>query len=81
MSMMISSNRKDLLPLGVSFWKVSCVLNRPCHLSCDCNTTPTLAPNTWKGIIDEATKREAIALVNALSNKAEEKEGLKVVSK
>jgi len=39
-------------------------------------------PNTWKGIIDEATKREAIALVNALSsNKVEEKEGLKVVSK
>ena len=38
-------------------------------------------PNNWKGLIDEATKREAIALVNALSVKAEEKEGLKVVSK
>ena len=38
-------------------------------------------PNTWKGIIDEATKKEAISLVNALSNKVEQKEGLKVVSK
>ncbi|MCW4004143.1 MAG: IS6 family transposase [Candidatus Bathyarchaeota archaeon] len=38
-------------------------------------------PNDWKGLIDEATKREAITLVNALSNKAQEKEGLKVVSK
>jgi len=38
-------------------------------------------PNTWKGIIDEATKKEAIALVNALSNKTEQREALKVVSK
>ncbi len=38
-------------------------------------------PNNWKGLIDKATKREAIALVNALSNKVENKEGLKVVSK
>ena len=38
-------------------------------------------PNAWKGIIDEATKKEAIALVNALSNKAEEKESLKVIGK
>jgi transposase-like protein len=38
-------------------------------------------PNTWKGLIDEATKHEAITLVNALSTKTEEKDGLKVVSK
>jgi hypothetical protein len=38
-------------------------------------------PNTWKGTIDEATKHEAITLVNALSNKTEEKEELKVISK
>jgi hypothetical protein len=38
-------------------------------------------PNNWKGLIDQATKHEATMLVNALSNKAEEKEGLKVVSK
>jgi transposase-like protein len=38
-------------------------------------------PNNWKGIIDEATKREAQILVNALSKKNEEKEMLKVVSK
>ena len=38
-------------------------------------------PNTWKGLIDEATKREAIALANALNTKTEEKEVLKVVSK
>jgi hypothetical protein len=38
-------------------------------------------PNNWKGLIDQATKHEAITLVNALSNKAEEKQELKVVSK
>ena len=38
-------------------------------------------PNTWKGIIDEATKHEAITLVNALSNQAEEKQEIKVISK
>jgi len=38
-------------------------------------------PNTWKGIIDEATKHEAITLVHALSNKTEEEESLKVISK
>jgi hypothetical protein len=38
-------------------------------------------PNNWKGLIDEATKQEAITLVHALSNQIEEKQGLKVVSK
>jgi putative transposase len=38
-------------------------------------------PNNWKGLIDEATRHEAITLVNALSNKAQEKQGIKVVSK
>jgi transposase-like protein len=38
-------------------------------------------PNNWKGLIDEATKHEAIILVNALSNRIEEKQGIKVVSK
>jgi transposase-like protein len=38
-------------------------------------------PNTWKGLIDEATKQEALTLVSVLSNKVEDKEGLKVVSK
>ena len=38
-------------------------------------------PNTWKGLIDEATKREAIALINALSSKVENEDGLKVISK
>jgi hypothetical protein len=38
-------------------------------------------PNTWKGLIDEATKHEAITLVKALSSRVENGEGLKVVSK
>jgi spermidine/putrescine-binding protein len=38
-------------------------------------------PSNWKGLIDEATKHEAKLLVNALSKKVEEKEGIKVVSK
>jgi hypothetical protein len=38
-------------------------------------------PNNWKGLIDEATKHEASVLVNLLSNKKEEKQGLKVISK
>lgn len=38
-------------------------------------------PNNWKGLIDEATKKEAVALANALSEKVEDKEGLKVVNK
>ena len=36
--------------------------------------------NNWKGLIEEATKHEAILLVNALEPK-EEKDGLKVASK
>jgi hypothetical protein len=38
-------------------------------------------PNNWKGLIDQATKHEATLLVNVLSNKVEEKQGIKVVSK
>jgi hypothetical protein len=34
-----------------------------------------------EGLIDEATKYETIALANALSNKVEDKEELKLVSK
>jgi hypothetical protein len=37
-------------------------------------------PNNWRGLIEQAKKREARLLVNALSNKTK-KEGLKVVSK
>jgi hypothetical protein len=37
-------------------------------------------PNNWKGLIDEATKREATLLVNAIRKKEEEEE-LKVISK
>jgi putative transposase len=36
-------------------------------------------PNNWKGLIDEATKREAILLANVLGEKTEEKKGIKVV--
>jgi hypothetical protein len=38
-------------------------------------------PSNWKGLIEQATKQEATLLVNALSNKIQEKQGLKVVSK
>ncbi len=41
----------------------------------------TEIPSTWNGLIDEATKREAMALVNALGSKIPEKEALKVISK
>jgi hypothetical protein len=37
-------------------------------------------PSNWKGLIDEATKREAKLLVNAIEQK-EEKQELKVISK
>jgi hypothetical protein len=37
--------------------------------------------NNWKGLIEQATKHEATLLVNALSNQAQEKQDLKVVSK
>jgi hypothetical protein len=37
-------------------------------------------PNNWKGLIDEATKHEAVLLAKVLSEK-EEKQGIKVVSK
>jgi transposase-like protein len=38
-------------------------------------------PNNWKGLIDEATKKEAQTLAHALTPIAEPKEGIKVVSK
>ena len=38
-------------------------------------------PNNWKGLIDQATKHEAITLVHALRNQIEENQGIKVVSK
>jgi putative transposase len=37
--------------------------------------------NNWRGLIEQATKREATLLVNALSTKTEERDSLKVVSK
>jgi transposase-like protein len=38
-------------------------------------------PNNWKGLIDQATKREAQTLAHALASKPEETQKLKVVSK
>jgi putative transposase len=38
-------------------------------------------PNNWKGLIDQATKREAATLAHALSNPIEQKQELKVISK
>jgi transposase-like protein len=38
-------------------------------------------PSNWKGLIDEATKHEARLLVNALSNKVEKEQELRVISK
>jgi hypothetical protein len=38
-------------------------------------------PNNWKGLIDEATKKEAVSLANALTTKPITKEELKVISK
>ena len=38
-------------------------------------------PNNWKGLIDEATKKEAQTLASALTPKAEQNEGLKVINK
>jgi hypothetical protein len=32
-------------------------------------------PNNWRGLIEQATKREAMLLVNALRNKTEKKKG------
>jgi hypothetical protein len=37
-------------------------------------------PKNWKGLIDEATKKEAITLVNALTENLENNEGIKVIS-
>ena len=37
-------------------------------------------PNNWKGLIDEATEKEAITLVNVLTAKMEEHEGMKVIN-
>jgi hypothetical protein len=32
-------------------------------------------PNNWSGLIEQATKREVMLLVNALNNKTEKKKG------
>jgi hypothetical protein len=74
----------DSTKLLLEGWSVYYNCIRP-HQSLG-NKTPAQAarmniPNTWKDLIDEATKREALALVNAMSKKVEEKEDLKVVSK
>jgi hypothetical protein len=37
-------------------------------------------PSNWKGLIDQATKREATLLVNS-TNQTQEKQELKVISK
>ncbi len=74
----------DSTKLLLEGWSVHYNCVRP-HMSLGGKTPAQAArmniPNTWKGIIDEATKHEAITLVNALSNKTEEKEELKVISK
>lgn len=63
-------------------WRVHYNCVRP-HLSLGGKTPAQAArmdiPNNWKGLIDEATKHEAMLLVNALSNKVEEKQSLKVI--
>jgi len=74
----------DSTKLLLDGWSVYYNCVRP-HMSLGGKTPAQAArmniPNTWKGIIDEATKHEAITLVNALSNKIEEREELKVISK
>lgn len=54
------------------------------HQSLDGKTPAKAArmnvPNNWKGLIDEATKREATLLVNAVRTR-EEEQGMKVISK
>jgi hypothetical protein len=47
-----------------------------------CGKTPaqtarTNIPNNWKGLIDEATKKEAKTLANALTPKVENRERIK----
>lgn len=65
-------------------WSVHYNCVRP-HLSLGGKTPAQAArmevPNNWKGLIDEATKHEARLLVNALSNRAETEQEIKVVSK
>ena len=74
----------DSTKLLLEGWSVHYNCVRP-HMSLGGKTPAQAArmniPNTWKGIIDEAIKHEAITLVNALTNKVEEKQGLKVLSK
>jgi putative transposase len=72
----------DLLLEG---WNVHYNCVRP-HMSLGGKTPAQAArmdvPNTWKGLIEQATKREATLLVNALSGqKKEEEQGMKVISK
>jgi len=74
----------DSTKLLLEGWSVHYNCVRP-HMSLGGKTPAQAArmgvPNTWKGLIEEATKHEATLLVNALSNKTEEKQGLKVISK
>jgi transposase-like protein len=74
----------DSTKLLLEGWSVHYNCVRP-HISLGGKTPAQAArmdiPNNWKGLIDQATKHEAIMLVNALSIKTGEKEGLKVASK
>ncbi|HML02051.1 MAG TPA: DDE-type integrase/transposase/recombinase, partial [Candidatus Bathyarchaeia archaeon] len=73
----------DSTKLLLEGWSVHYNLVRP-HLSLGGKTPAQAArmnvPNNWKGLIDEATKREATLLVNALGKKEEEQK-IEVVSK
>jgi putative transposase len=65
-------------------WNVHYNCVRP-HLSLGGKTPAQAArmniPNSWVGLIDEATKYEAILLANTLSNQIEQKERIKVVNR
>jgi transposase-like protein len=77
----------DSTKLLLEGWSVHYNCVRP-HISLGGKTPAQAArmnvPNNWKGLIDEATKRDAITLVNALSNannQTVEKQGIKAISK
>jgi putative transposase len=77
----------DSTKLLLEGWSVHYNCVRP-HISLGGKTPAQAArmnvPNNWKGLIDEATKRDAITLVNAISNannQTVEKQGIKAISK
>lgn len=74
----------DSTKLLLEGWSVHYNCVRP-HQSLNGKTPAQAArmniPNNWKGLIDRATKQEAITLVNALSKKVEKEQGVQVVSK